>query len=429
MKEYLFRLTQNQLSTLGGLLAAKAPNEVILCTCGSGQAVFTQNVIRESWLFRQSCGKVRENQVRRHTGDEDAKYCVFSNNEEQLGRVAYPSDTCLWGLVEEHRIRVFRYQDGLIPVDVTAVVGHTLYYTFGTPGLLHEKGQLHERTIQAFGKGTTKYLANLTVGIAGASGTGSIVAEQLYRLGIKRLVLVDDDYVEERNLGRILNSTSADAKNQINKAEMLKRAYNQIGMGTEVIAVPTVIGRPDTVRLLSQCDLIFGCLDSADGRMHLNRLCTFYTLPYIDVGVKLRSEEGTISEISGAIRYLIPGESSMLSIGAYTIEQVESEALRRVDPDAYRARLAEKYIQGAQEGSPAVISVNMCISSLAVLEFLNRIHEYRDIENSKVEVLNVNLLEPAFPEPAAPSGKDCGLSKYLGKGDCVPLLDMPGIGV
>ena len=214
-----------------------------------------------------------------------------------------------------------------------------------------------------------------------------------------------------------------------NKAVMLKSVYDKIGLGTEVIAVPTVIADPNTVRLLSQCDLIFGCLDSADGRMHLNRLCTFYTLPYIDLGVKLKSDYGAISEISGAVRYMIPGAASMLSVGAYTTEQVESEALRRGDPVAYRERLAEKYIQGAQESSPAVISVNMFVGSLAVLEFLNRIHEYRDTPNSDVEVLNVNLLEPAFPQPTAPSPEDQHLSKYLGKGDCAPLLDMPGIGV
>lgn len=429
MREYSFRLTQSQLCVLGGHLAAKDTREVLVCTCGSGQAAFLQGITRESWSLRQICDKVDEGQVRQRTCDRDKKYCVFSTDMTQLEQVAYPSDACLWGLIEDEGLRVFRFQDRLIPIDVTVVVGHTLHYNFGTQALLHEREQLFERTLQAFGKGTTEYLANLTVGVAGVSGTGSIVAEQLYRLGVKRLVLVDDDCVEERNLNRILNSTVADAKKQTNKAEMLKRAYDQIGMHTEVIAVPTVIGNPNAVRLLSQCDLIFGCLDSADGRMHLNRLCTFYTLPYIDVGVKLKSENGDISEISGAIRYIIPGEASMFSVGAYTVEQVQSEALRREDPAAYQARLAEKYIQGAQEGSPAVISVNMCIGSLAVLELLGRIHEYRDIENSKVEVLNVNLLEPAFPEPTAPTKRDDALSKYLGKGDCAPLLDMPGIGV
>lgn len=429
MREYSFRLTQSQLCVLGGLLAVKDAEGALVCTCGSGQATFPQGITRESWSLLQIRGRVDEDQVRQRTCDRSAKYCVFSTDIAQLEKVAYPSDSCLWGLVDAEELQVFHYQEQLKPVDVTVVVGHTLRYTFGSQSLLYKKEQLYERTLQAFGKGTTEYLANLTVGVAGVSGTGSIVAEQLYRLGVKRIVLVDDDCVEERNLNRILNSTAADARKRINKAEMLKRVYDQIGMCTEVIPVPTVIGSPDAVRLLSQCDLIFGCLDSADGRMHLNRLCTFYTLPYIDVGVKLKSENGAISEISGAIRYIIPGEASMFSIGAYTVEQVQSEALRREDPAAYQARLEEKYIQGAQEGSPAVISVNMCIGSLAVLELLNRIHEFRDVENSKVEVLNVNLLEPAFPEPTAPAERDSTLGKYLGRGDCSPLLNMPGIGV
>lgn len=79
-------------------------------------------------------------------------------------------------------------------------------------------GELFERTLQAFARNTTHYLSNLTVSVAGVSGTGSIVPEQLTRLGVKRLVLVDNDVVEARNLGRILNSTTKDAKEQVNKA-------------------------------------------------------------------------------------------------------------------------------------------------------------------------------------------------------------------
>lgn len=429
MKERSFRITQHQLLDLGGQMAAKAPGKVLACMCGSGQANFPHGVIHESWSFRQKYECIEEDKVNQYINASKTKYCIFSDSMEQLKTVACFSDSCLWGYWEGQQLSIFYYQGYLVPIDVVSVVGHSLHYIFGKRPLLHEKMQLHERMIQAFGSGTTEYLANLTVGIAGVSGTGSIVAEQLYRLGVKRLVLVDDDYVEERNLGRILNSSADDAKKQINKAEMLKRAYDKMNLGPEIIAVPTVIANAHTVRLLSQCDLIFGCLDSADGRMHLNRLCTFYSLPYIDLGVKLRSDFGTITEISGAVRYLIPGAASLLSIGAYTTEQVESEALRRNDPDAYRQRLSEKYIQGAQESSPAVISVNMFMGSLAVLELLNRIHEYRDTPNNDVEILSVDLLEPAFPQPTAPSPEDHRLSKYLGKGDCIPLLDMPAIGV
>lgn len=429
MREFSFRITEEQLRNLGSRLAAKATGKMLVCECGCGYAVFSADCERESWSFRSILSDVDGNSVQAFGFEESVKYCIVSSNIEELRAIAFEQKSCLWCHLTDGKVRAYRFCSGLQPVDVSLVIGHELHYIFGNKDNPILEGQKYERTVQAFGSGTAEYLSQLTIGIVGASGTGSIVAEQLYRLGVKRLVLVDDDYVEERNLGRILNSTVADAQNQINKTEMLKRAYDKIGMGTEVIAVSTVIANPGAVRMLSQCDLIFGCLDSADGRMYTNRLCTFYTIPYIDMGVKLRSDNGVISEISGAVRYIIPGEASLLSIGAYTSEQVESEALRREDPEAYRERLNEKYIDGAQESSPAVICVNMQIASLAVLELLNRIHEYRDTPNSAVEVLNINLLEPAFPQPEAPGNRDTGLRRMLGKGDCTPLLGMPFIGV
>lgn len=429
MRERSFRITEAQLNNLGSLLAAKASEKMLLCECGGGQAVFSDDCERVSWSFKEVLSELDTVSIGTYIFKNNLRYCIVSSDIQQLRKTAFSNDRILWCHLSENKFHAYSFCNDLQLVDVLLVIGSALHYSFGNSVAPVIEEQKYERTVQAFGAGTVEFLSNLTVGIVGASGTGSIVAEQLYRLGVKRLILVDDDYVEERNLGRILNSTVDDAQHHINKTEMLKRAYDKIGMGTEVIAVPTVVATPNALRMLSQCDLVFGCLDSADGRMYTNRLCTFYTIPYIDMGVKLKSDKGIISEISGAVRYIVPGEASLYSIGAYTNEQVESEALRRDNPIAYRERLKEKYIEGAQEGSPAVICVNMQIASLAVLEFLNRIHEYRDTPNSEVEVLNINLLEPAFPQPEAPNEVDVGLRKYLGKGDCIPLLDMPSIGV
>ena len=43
------------------------------------------------------------------------------------------------------------------------------------------------------------------------SGTGSFVVEELARLGVGKLVLIDSDCVEEKNLNRIVNSSKEDA--------------------------------------------------------------------------------------------------------------------------------------------------------------------------------------------------------------------------
>lgn len=426
MKEYSFRITRKQLTALGGLLAAKTTENVVVGECGHGWAKFNKDLIRESWSYNGKNETIGFDNVRSYEFKEEKWYCVFSTSIDHLDHIAFANPTCLWAVFENNQLTVYRFEDHLSMVDTCLIVDHSLSYSFRDCRFV-DASEMYERTVQAFGSGTTEYLSHLTIGVVGVSGTGSIVAEQLYRLGIKRLVLVDDDYVEVRNLGRIINSTLIDARSHKNKAEMLKCAYDSIHLGPEVIAVPTVIAKPDAIHLLSQCDFIFGCLDSADGRLCLNRLCTFYTLPYIDLGVKLKSDHGRITEISGAIRYVLPDGASLLSMQAYTTEQATSEALRRTDPEAYRARLKEKYIEGAQESSPAVISVNMLIGSLAVLELLNRIHNYRDIPNEGVEILSVNLLEPCFPSPTAPGLEDIQLSKYLGKGDTVPLLDMPWV--
>lgn len=432
MTEEVFRITRTQLDTVASLLAGHGDSHLAVVECGAGRATWPSGTERKSW----SAYKIRETAI---PADElttiavDTQLCLFSLDTSLLERVAFPHKRVLWGVLTDTGLQVYTYLDGrLSPIDVCSIIDHNLYFRFqGIDPMAdtnNTNSELFERTTQAFGKGTTHYLSQLTVGVAGVSGTGSIIAEQLMRLGVKRLVLVDDDAVEVRNLGRILNSTKADADGQVNKAIMMQKVYAAIGLGTEVVAAPTVILDPETVHYLSQCDVLFGCLDSVDGRMHLNQISTFYSIPYIDLGVSLKALTGKIEEINGAIRFIMPGGSSLLSRHAYTVEQLASEALRREDPVAYRSRLAEKYIEGAKESSPAVICVNMQIASLAMMEFLNRIHPFMDTSNSEVETIYVNLVDLYFPAPTPPSEPDKALEKSLGKGDCTPMLNLPIMG-
>ena len=91
------------------------------------------------------------------------------------------------------------------------------------------------RHAQAFGQGTIDRLRSMSAAIVGCSGTGSIVVEQLARLGMGRLVLIDDDVVEEKNLNRILNATKEDAYLRRPKVEVLARAVARMGLDQEVI--------------------------------------------------------------------------------------------------------------------------------------------------------------------------------------------------
>jgi len=73
-------------------------------------------------------------------------------------------------------------------------------------------------------------------------------------------------------------------------------------------------------------------MDGVEGRHLLNRLTTFYLMPYFDVGVRLDADgNGGIERIAGAVHYLQPGLSSLLSREVYNMARVEAEEMRRTD--------------------------------------------------------------------------------------------------
>ncbi len=285
-----------------------------------------------------------------------------------------------------------------------------------------------KRVSQTFGNNTFDTLRGLKVGIVGCSGTGSPVIEQLSRTCIGHLVLVDPDIVKETNLNRITNSTALDAKNMNSKVSVAKRAVDSMGTGTKVTTYDKDLFNPDVVLALSSCDVIFGCMDSVDGRHLLNRLTAFYLIPYFDIGVKLVADgQGGIKKVCGQVHYIQPGKSSLLSRHVYNLDQLASATLFRTDKAAYQEQKKSGYIDGVNVDKPAVVTVNTLIASHAVLDFLSRIHDFRDNANSKIAVTKVILDQGVI---ITESEKDnCSVfSKNVGLGDTNLLLGLPEFG-
>src|SRR5207253_8544073 len=130
--------------------------------------------------------------------------------------------------------------------------------------------------------------------------------------------------VEEKNLNRILNTKMSDAKSNLYKVDVLRDSIEQMGLSTQVEVFRSNIFSDKTViNKISECDVIFGCVDSVDGRFLLNQLATFYLIPYFDVGVKILSDKkGGFEQICGNVHYLKPGGSSLKSRGLFTSEEV-----------------------------------------------------------------------------------------------------------
>ena len=130
------------------------------------------------------------------------------------------------------------------------------------------------RHVQAFGEGTFRALRGLRIAVIGCSGTGSVVVEMLARLGVGCLVLVDPERVEEKNLNRIVNAF--ERHRGWFKVDVMREFVEGVGTGTDVKTFATDLSDPQAIGSIAGCDLVFGCMDSADSRQLLNRIATFY---------------------------------------------------------------------------------------------------------------------------------------------------------
>lgn len=279
------------------------------------------------------------------------------------------------------------------------------------------------RTAQAFGEKTTSLIKELRIGVVGCSGTGSWVIEQLSRLGAGELILADPDIVETKNLNRIVNSSEAHVAENLTKVEAIRATICRHGTGTRVTTFADSLFLPDVARAIAACDIVFGCMDSVEGRDRLNRIAAFYLIPYFDLGVRLDADgAGGIANVSGIVNYLLPDGSSLLSRGAYTSETLRVDALRRTNPTQYKRELDDGYIKGAKVESPAVISVNGFCATMAVNEFLARIHPFRGGRNSDERRQQFDL-KNSFWVQRDDVGPCQILSKYVGRGDMFPFLN------
>ena len=285
-----------------------------------------------------------------------------------------------------------------------------------------------ERHAQLFGPGTTALLGRLRIAVVGCSGTGSPVIEQLVRLGVGELVLVDPDHVEERNLNRILGATCEDASQTRLKVDVIEQHIDRIGLGTQVHKFAVSLEEHAAMRAVAASDLVIGCMDGFSGRHMLARLARYYLLPYIDVGVKLEAlEDGTINQVAGSVHYLQPTGLDFIDRGVFTLKALEAEDLFRANPDEYRERHARGYVQGVQVDRPAVISVNMCFASLAVNEVLARLHPFRMDDNEEFGTIRMSLSHSQIEHERDGLAPPRILAS-VGRGDVDPPLGMPSLG-
>jgi molybdopterin/thiamine biosynthesis adenylyltransferase len=308
---------------------------------------------------------------------------------------------------------------GPIVVDAVRVIDHR-WRLFLSAGSWAGVAAAFDRQIRAFGSDGQRLLAQLRVGVVGAGGTGSAVCEQLIRLGIGELLVIDPDVINDdgSNVTRVYGSTMNDIG--MPKVDLVARAAKEIGLGTKVSPVQGSINDEATARLLTDCDVVFGCTDDNRGRMTLSRLAVWYLIPVIDMGVKLTSSHGTLTGIEGRVTIIGPETGCLQCRGRINPRALQAEVLQ---PAERAARVTEGYAVGLAERDPAVVAFTTSVASQAVSEFLARTFSL-DGEPSSTELLmRFHRRDIRRNTRAGMPGHWCTNPSNVGAGDAIPLLE------
>jgi len=221
---------------------------------------------------------------------------------------------------------------------------------------------IFDRQVRAFGEAGQRVMGSLTIAIVGLGGTGSVAAEHLAHLGVRRFILIDPDRVEPTNLNRVVGATNGDIDRP--KVEVAASHIAKIAPEASVKCVQGDVTRTHVAKELISADFLFSCTDSHGSRAVIQQISYQYLIPCVDVGSIITAVDGQVTGIHGRIQALAPGLPCFTCSGLIDAEEVRrdmmSEEERRLDP----------YIQGASEPAPAVISINSTVTSLAITMFM-----------------------------------------------------------
>lgn len=163
-----------------------------------------------------------------------------------------------------------------------------------------------ERLASQFSIESAQKLARSTVGIVGASGTGSPCIELLARAGVGKLIIVDPELFDESNLERVHGSGYEDVADKTAKVVIAGRHVKSINPTCEVLMIKGRIPQEEVIYQLLSCDIVLGCTDLHSARAALSDMSIRYLVPVIDVGVVMEGKDGKVTGQVVQINRLFP---------------------------------------------------------------------------------------------------------------------------
>lgn len=137
----------------------------------------------------------------------------------------------------------------------------------------------YERNIPALTEAECLSLGEKKVLVVGCGGLGGHIIDQLARIGVGTLRVVDGDVFEESNLNRQLLSTVPLLG--VNKARAAAGHIACVNPGITAEAVEEFLTESNAAALVDGCDAVLDALDSIPSRKILASACETAGIPYV----------------------------------------------------------------------------------------------------------------------------------------------------
>jgi hypothetical protein len=266
------------------------------------------------------------------------------------------------------------------------------------------------RAILAHGQTTQKRVCRMHVVIAGVGGVGSAVAEQLARLGVGKLTLVDPDIVEESNLARLIGA----APHHVDRAKVdaIRESVYRANPCTEV---ETIEGKlEDHEEAVKHADIIIQCVDRDVSRSSLAQLAAKHLVPVIDAGIKIIRGNGDAPGSRAVFLFnTIPGDSACFHcLGRGNPEQMRIESMNE---DEIELQKEQGYLT-EEDVAPKASLVNA--TTMAAAHACTAFMEYVD-SGEMTDLFRYDMVTDETMKVTADVSPDCNVCRggLLARGD------------
>ncbi|MBT1681899.1 ThiF family adenylyltransferase [Curtobacterium flaccumfaciens pv. flaccumfaciens] len=319
------------------------------------------------------------------------------------------------------------------------VVGRPQHDLTAEPTPIAVADPAYDRQARIFGDRGQAILAASRVAVVGVGGAGSLVSEYLARLGVGEILLIDPDRLDTSNVPRVVGARRRDlpatllpawaprwavaaaARWSTQKVRIAARVAREASPASRITTIPRSVLEVDVAVALTDCDHIFLAADSALARRLVNSITHQYLIPNTQIGSKVSTSNGHVSDIFSVSRMSSPGSGCLRCNGLIPASRLTEEATSDIQ------RRRQRYVDDDDVHAPSVITLNAVAASRAVDDWLMSIGGLTepDVTPDRWVSYNPRTDETVDFEPVTePDCPHCGPSRFA-LGDAVPLLAQP----